>query len=483
MCLSAARHLTLLTLSSLPHIILQVTVLFDNIPSSCRSKQCSFNFTEVLTPMVHTVSPTQGQGGTTITIQGISFGEDTDRLYVSIGGVECEVLVSDSASIECTAGRHAAGTYEVVVSVQGVGRALNSNGTCFTYLLTLNSITPSTGGVTGGYQVNITGEGFLDFTADSPPIVTAEQFSTAPWFQHGLGLPETLDLRHLRLCPDVREQFEDGLRFLVSCLLKHKERIAGNRLVFSSGEDACFLNSFSLFAQFFELLPAHVNIGGSLCIITEAAIDYIVCTAIVSSAGLKDVSVSIFDQQEALVDAFMVDAELTPIVESVSPLYGPVSGGTILTLTGRHFMTVSDPNITVTIDNAECTVQFANDSVVVCTTPPHRPAFSLVFVFTLSGGVAGLEPALSDVNHESSLFPVFEHRLSAGLLGGIPVGSLAGGTEVVIVGEFVNGKTAVYIGEKVAEVVSIQENAIVVLTPSSATIKDVYLGIVELRGQ
>lgn len=459
-------------------------LLINKIPSSCRNRSCSFNFTANLTPTVHTVSPAQGQGGITLTIQGSGFGESVS---VSIGSSKCEVLTSNATTIECDASRHAAGTYEVLVSVEGIGQARNENGTCFTYLLSLDSITPSMGGATGSYQVNISGEGFLDFSVDDH---TRERL-VAPWFQNGLGFPDMTDPLYFSLCPNVKQQFENELKFLASCFLEFGERAEENKggPAGTAGNDTacfpCFEDCETMEfrpERIFEVLPLHVFIGSSPCIVTEAAIDHVFCTTIISPPGLKDVTVSVLDQQQILVSAFEVVVELTPIIGSVSPSFGPVSGSTVLTLTGNRLTTASDSNVSVTIGQSECEVDFANATTIVCTTNPHGPVFAPIIVFTASGGVAGLESALGSL--EVHPFPVFEYRLSAALPDGVSSGSLTGGTEVLVLGSvFVEGETDVYFGDKHAEILFVWDEGMLVLSPTSATTTDIYLSRINLRGK
>lgn len=467
-------------------------MLVDGNPSSCRGKNCSFNFTEALTPVLLSISPTQGQGGTTTIIQGSDFGSDQSKLSVFLGSAPCEILACNDTAIECVACRHVAGTYQVIVSVEGTGRALALGGDalCFTYLLTLGSIMPTAGGVTGGYLINITGEGFLDFTNDDNGLggFFGARFSSLPWFRHGLGMPDMGNLGHLNLCHDLNlPRLEQNLKDVFYCLSKSVETDFGGKGDEGNGGFSlgfqCKDSSFNL-SKVLELFPAHVLVGDSPCLIMEAALDRITCVATIASPGLRDISVSIFDQQETVTNAFLVDADQTPIVTSVSPPAGPVSGGTVLTLTGDRFTTESNSNVTVTIGRTECAVESANATVVVCVVPPHKPSVSPIFlVSTASGSVAGLDSSLDSPNIEN-LFPSFERVLSAGPLGSVAAGSVGGGSEVVIPGAgFVAEDLVAFVGGNRADVLSVQEDSLVMVTPTSATTKQLYLTTIEVTGE
>ena len=80
----------------------------------------------------------------------------------------------------------------------------------------------------------------------------------------------------------------------------------------------------------------------------------------------------------------------TALLQSMSPRYGSVVGGTSITFTGTDFST--DTSLyTITIDERTCTVTSATSTSVVCTTasrPGLFPDTSLVFYISGKGNVA-----------------------------------------------------------------------------------------------
>ena len=83
----------------------------NNIVASCRSNNCSFVYSEDLTPYIISVSPTEGRGGdqgdcTELTIQCSGCGDGVDDNTVRIGGVECVVTSSSATEIVCCPGKH-----------------------------------------------------------------------------------------------------------------------------------------------------------------------------------------------------------------------------------------------------------------------------------------------------------------------------------------------------------------------------------------
>ena len=70
------------------------------------------------------------------------------------------------------------------------------------------------------------------------------------------------------------------------------------------------------------------------------------------------------------------DISITPYLTSISPRYGSVEGGTLVTFSGQNFATsVSDYQ--VLIDDIECVVQSATSTEITCLTGQRLGAFEL----------------------------------------------------------------------------------------------------------
>ena len=118
----------------------------------------------ITTATVTGVSPTAGlmAGNTEITITGSGFVEGAE---VTVGGSSCApVVFISSTEIKCTTSSHGAGTGEVVVTNPGASPSAAGSFT-FRPDATVSSVSPSSGAVTGGTVVTITG------TALSPDAV------------------------------------------------------------------------------------------------------------------------------------------------------------------------------------------------------------------------------------------------------------------------------------------------------------------------
>lgn len=58
---------------------------------------------------------------------------------------------------------------------------------------------------------------------------------------------------------------------------------------------------------------------------------------------------------------------ITPLLKSISPRFGTVTGGTIVTFTGEDFSDQKD-KYTIMIDKRECEIQSATATSVTCKT-------------------------------------------------------------------------------------------------------------------
>ena len=80
---------------------------------------------------------------------------------------------------------------------------------------------------------------------------------------------------------------------------------------------------------------------------------------------------------------------LTPKLESMSPRFGTVTGGTLVTFSGSGFSSVLTEN-TIVIDGIDCPVSVSSDTAITCTTG-KRPGLrisTLVIKVASKGNVA-----------------------------------------------------------------------------------------------
>ena len=120
----------------------------------------NYTYSMDVTPMVMAVTPTNGQQGTNITIEGTNLGNGATS--VDIGGVECMVDAEESndTAVMCELGLNLAGQHNINVEVGGLGMAMVLEELTFNYDLELTAFSPTTGSLAGMSSIVIGGLGF-----------------------------------------------------------------------------------------------------------------------------------------------------------------------------------------------------------------------------------------------------------------------------------------------------------------------------------
>ena len=477
----------------------QVEVIIDDIPSSCRGHNCTFNFLEEITPRVYSIEPYEGQGGTEITISGSNFTTAAGEVTVTIGGTGCNVLSANESHIICTAGEHSAGWYKLSVHIEGIGYAAVNESVCFRYLLSVDSVSPPVVSIGGGDRLVISGNGFINFV----PFNVSEPFSSFPWFEFGIGLPDlTLD----NLCPYLEgsfnfqfaDTFADGTTQTLNLTRLDMDSMNGtNSDRFNASGNGQSFDAYrfqSLLQAFYTMLPASVEVGGAPCIIVSANRTRIEC--ITTTAYQRDrtnLNVAVLTERVTLEDAVVFSVNESALIHTIDPLTGPTFGGTLLTIYGSNFLAEStdDSSVNVVIGGRDCRIQSVNDTHIQCFTSPHEPGVVSILVST-ANGIAVFRPAtaseqqnepnssgftdgdildasgIGDNDEDLPPFQLFRYELEITEIQPL-TGSVLGGTSVTIFGlGFSSESTVVYIGNRRAAVVNVNATMIECNIPTSS---------------
>jgi hypothetical protein len=115
-----------------------------------------------ITPVLiaNSVSPSTGWDGTTLTISGFGFNDDTE---VEVDGEECVVVgvvARDAVSCSVPAGTDG-DTVDVAVTVNGL-RVVLAGSFTYTSTLSVTHVNPSIGRTAGGETVTVIGTGFVN---------------------------------------------------------------------------------------------------------------------------------------------------------------------------------------------------------------------------------------------------------------------------------------------------------------------------------
>jgi hypothetical protein len=365
---------------------------------------------------VDEVQPDHGstEGGTPITLTGQGF---TDDMIVTIGGRQVVDLVVDESGTEATA---FAPPGEVgradVTAIDAFGRSVLELGFTYDAPLRVETVTPNVVDDVPGTVVELGGTGFSDEGADEAAATIG-------------GLAATRN----NLISDAR------LRVVVPGGLVGLQDVSVTRgAATSTLDDALFVRppltgGFVLSAA----LPVRGDVAGG----TEVTLvgEGLTGTAGVTVGGAPATDVAVVDDRTVTftappgalgattIEVTRTDASTAQlawtyftavVVDDVAPGFGPVAGGTPVTVTGRGF---SDPATVLFGGMPATNVVVVSDTEITATTPAG--AAGPVDVVVLSGGERGV---LDDGYRFDAALKVIGVRPSRGGVGGDTFVTLTG---------------------------------------------------------
>ncbi|MEC7276813.1 MAG: IPT/TIG domain-containing protein [Bdellovibrionota bacterium] len=306
-------------------------------------------------------------GGLTLTITGFNF---VTTPSVDIEGDACVVFSDNPTSISCTLpGKATSGTYDVLVTNPDLQTALLVDAINYVPAPTVDSVAPAIVD-TAGSSITITGSGFFDIVA---PVVTIDpgglnSICTSPVVGGGgttitCNAPATAagayDLEVQNGDDDQQvTTFSSGIIFsappTIASITPANGPLPGGTNITISG------------TNFVDTPPPVITVGGDNCTnIVVSDPNTITCDTPAKSAGDYDVVITQLGSLTATeVNGFTYDPP--PTVDSVSPVFGPIGGGTTLTITGTGF--IATPS-SVMIAGVSCgTVTWNSATEITCVT-------------------------------------------------------------------------------------------------------------------
>ncbi|WP_174557531.1 beta strand repeat-containing protein, partial [Nocardia vaccinii] len=369
-------------------------------------------YTYVAVPTLITVVPNVGPvtGGTTVVLTGTNL---TGATAVSFGGTPATSFTVDSATqITAVAPAGIAGTVQVTVTTAGG----TSNGVAFTYVAvpTLTAIVPNVGSVTGGTTVVLTGTDLTgatavnfggtpatSFTVDSPTQITA----VAPAGTAGTVL----------VTVTTAGGTSNGGAYTyvavptLTSLTPTSGSVAGGITVVLTGTNLTGATAVS-----FDGTPATSFTVDSATRITAVAPAH--------AAGIAQVTVTTVGGTSNGVAYTYVPV---PALTSVVPNSGPVTGDTVVVLTGTGLTGATavdfgaNPSILFVVDS---------DSRITALVPPGTAGTVQVTVTTPGGTSNGV---------------TFVYTAAPTLTTVVPnAGPVTGANTVVLTGTGLTGATA-----------------------------------------
>lgn len=357
--------------------------------SDAQSATLAGGFRYQAAPTISAVTPASGaaQGGTRITITGQYFLQGAS---VRLGGVPAfAVTVTSPTTATAITNSSAPGAVDVVLVNPDTQSGTLTAGYTYEGAPSLTSLSPISGSTAGGTVVTIIGAGFLPNTAVTfgtiaSPTVTrvsnTELTAVTPASPVGVV---TVTVRN----PDGQSaSLPGGFRFVapptITAVTPSSGDVAGGAVITITGTGFNASTTVS-----FDGTPAAQV---SLVSATELA-----AVTPRHAPGVVDVEVSTGGAAATLTDGFTFTRG-APTLATVAPVSGPITGGTLLTLSGTGFA----QGASVTVGGAAATdVVVVSDVLARAVVPAHAAgAVDVVFTnddnqsATLAGGFTYVAP-------------------------------------------------------------------------------------------
>ena len=446
---------TQLTINSMPpHTAGTVDVLVTTPGEGTSANTAADDFTYIQAPTVSGLSPTSGPvaGGTAVTITGLGF---TGANSVTFGGTAATYTVVNDTTITATAPAHAVGKVDVTVSHPTNGTSLNTIADDFTYLdvPVVTSLSPTSGPSTGGNTVTITGLSFtgtlsVNFGGTSVAFTLVNDTTltvTAP--AHAAGPVDVLVTTPLGTSANtVADNYTYQDLPAVTAISPTTGPATGGTVVTITGTNLAGATA--------------VTFGGTAATTyTVQSATTITATSPAHAAGTVDVLVTTPAGTSANTAADNFTYTGGPTVTAVSPKAGPITGGTVVTITGSGFTGATSVTFGGT---AATTYTVTNDTTISATSPAHAAGTVDVLVVTPSG---------TSANTAADDF----------VYGGGPIitsispttGPAAGGTTVTITGTGFTGATSVTFGSTTLTPAVTNDTTITVVSPAGTGTVDI----------
>ena len=390
-------------------------------------------FTYAAAPTATALNPSSGPvtGGTVVTVNGTQFiAGDTS---VTIGGQTVAATVNSPTSLSFSTPAHAAGNVAVTVATAGGVSMPIAGGFTYTAAPTATGLSPGFGPVAGGTPVTVTGSGFVvgatsvtvGGTVVPASAVTVDPSTTSLSFStpaHAAGTVAVTVTTAGGISGVVPGGFTYAAAPTATALNPSSGPVTGGTVVTVNGTQ--FIAGDTSVTIGGQTVAATVNSPTSLSFSTPAHAAGNVAVTVATAGGVS----------MPIAGGFTYTA--APTATGLSPGFGPVAGGTSVTVTGSGFVvgatavTVGGtvvPASAVTVDPSTTSLSFS--------TPAHA-AGTVVVTVTTAGGTSGVVPGgftYAAAPTATALNP--------------SSGPVTGGTVVTVNGtQFIAGDTSVTIG-------------------------------------
>ncbi|MEI6024038.1 MAG: IPT/TIG domain-containing protein [Phycisphaerales bacterium] len=425
--------------------IIAVTGAGDSLTTSNTNTGWRF----IAAPTVTSVVPNSGPiaGGTAITITGTNF----TGASVTLGGVApTSVVVVSPTQITAVTPTGQSSSINIVANlvVTTLGGTVTKTG-AFTYAAapTLTSVTPSAGPLAAGTTLTLTGTNFLagatvkvgGVAATSVVVVSSTSITAVT--PAGTAGAKDVAVTTVGGVATKTTAFTYVALPTITTVAPISGPVAGGTTITITGTN---LTGATI-----------VKVGGVAATIVTNTATVITATTPAGTAGAQSVAVTTIGGTATKASAFTYVA--LPTIASVSPISGPLTAGTSITIVGTNLT-----GATVTVGGVAATSVVPTATSITAKTPAGTAGAKDVVV-TTAGGVVTKTGAFTYVALPTiaSVSPTS--------------GPLTAGTSITIAGtNFITGATVKVGGVAATSVVVVSSTSITAVTPAgTAGAKDV----------
>ena len=327
-------------------------------------------FTYAAAPTLTSVTPSAGPlaAGKTITLTGTNF---LAGATVKVGGVAAtSVVVVSSTSITAVTPAGAAGAKDVAVTTVG-GTATKTAAFTYVALPTITTVTPISGPVAGGTTITITGTNLTGATSvkvggvaatiltNTATVITA----TTP---AGTAGAQSVAVTTVGGTATKASAFTYVALPTIASVSPTSGPLTAGTAITIAGTN---------------LTGATVTVGGVAATSVVATATSITAKTPAGTAGAKDVVVTTAGGVATKTAAFTYVA--LPTITTVTPISGPVTGGTTITITGTNLTGATS----VKVGGVAATL-LSNTSTLISARTPAGTAGLKSITVTTAGGTA-----------------------------------------------------------------------------------------------
>jgi len=419
-------------------------------------------------PQVTSIGPTFGPvtGGTTVTINGTGF---TGATGVTVGSTAVAFAAGTGSAADTTltivTPAHAAGTVDILVTVGGVTNTATASDQ-FTYQAavaapTVNGVNPPGGPTTGGTTVSITGTGFTGATAVSFGTTPATSFTvnsntsitaTSPAAVSAGSVGVTINTSAGISDNNPNSQFTYSNLPTVTGITPNIGPSAGGTPVTIIGTG--FTGATS------------VSFGGTATTPTVVSDTQITVSTPSHTTGTFPVVITT-PAGSSTSSAFNFTFTGAPVVTAISPTFGPVGGGTLVTVTGTGFT----GSTSVNFGGTTVVPTVVSDTTLTVVSPVHAAGTVDILVTNALGTSA------------ASTADQFTYGSGPVVTSISPTtGPITGGTVITLTGSGFTGATAVMFGTTSATPTVNSDTSITVTSPATTASGVVDITVVTPAG-